>query len=68
MKILIVEDEARIAKRIERMTREHFGSELQSLTHKPTLQEALVFLENNPLDLVLLDLNLNGANGFDLLA
>ncbi|MEM9391019.1 MAG: LytTR family DNA-binding domain-containing protein [Bacteroidota bacterium] len=67
MNILIVEDEARIAKRIERMTRDIIGDALQSLTHINTLHEALRFVENNPLDLVLLDLNLNGANGFDLL-
>ena len=34
------------------------------MTHLP---EALCFIENNSLDLVLLDLNLNGDNGFDLL-
>ncbi|MEO9871798.1 LytR/AlgR family response regulator transcription factor [Ekhidna sp.] len=67
MKILIVEDESRIAKRIERMTRDILGYALQSLTHINTLNEALAFIENNSLDLVLLDLNLNGEDGFDLL-
>ncbi len=67
MHILIVEDESRIAKRIERMTRDICGDTLQSLTHINTLYEALRFIENNTLDLVLLDLNLNGNNGFDLL-
>ncbi|PWL38897.1 DNA-binding response regulator [Flagellimonas aquimarina] len=67
MNILIVEDELRIAKRIERMTRDIFGNSLQSLKHTNTLHEALLFIENNTLDLVLLDLNLNGDNGFDLL-
>ena len=67
MNILIVEDESRIAKRIERMTRDIFGNALQSLTHINTLHEALSFIENSSLDLVLLDLNLNGDNGFDLL-
>ena len=67
MNILIVEDESRIAKRIERMTRDIFGDTLQSLKHINTLHEALPFIENNSLDLVLLDLNLNGDNGFDLL-
>lgn len=68
MNILIVEDESRIAKRIERMTRAVFGGTLQSLKHINTLHEALRFIENNTLDLVLLDLNLNGDSGFDLLA
>lgn len=67
MNILIVEDESRIAKRIERMIRAIYGDRLQSLKHTNTLQEALMFIDNNSLDLVLLDLNLNGANGFDLL-
>ncbi|WP_282160835.1 LytR/AlgR family response regulator transcription factor [Ulvibacterium marinum] len=67
MNILIVEDESRIAKRIQRMTRAILGDALQSLTHINTLQEALGFIENNSLDLVLLDLNLNGDSGFDLL-
>jgi len=67
MNILIVEDEARIAKRIERMTRDIFGNTLQSLEHINTLHEALKYIENSSLDLVLLDLNLNGDNGFDML-
>ncbi|MEP1032509.1 LytTR family DNA-binding domain-containing protein [Ekhidna sp.] len=67
MNILIVEDESRIAKRIERMTRDIFGDAIQSLAHISTLQEALKFIENSSLDLVLLDLNLNGADGFNLL-
>jgi len=67
MHILIVEDEKRIAKRIERMTREVLGDTLNSLKYSNTLHEALQFIENNTLDLVLLDLNLNGENGFNLL-
>ncbi|AXT20046.1 response regulator [Flavobacteriaceae bacterium AU392] len=67
MKVLIIEDESRIAKRIERMTREILGDTLQSLYNVNTLHEALRHIESNPLDLVLLDLNLNGKNGFDLI-
>lgn len=67
MNVLIVEDESRIAKRVERMTREILGDTLRSLTLINTLQEAEEFIENNSLDLVLLDLNLNGDDGFDLL-
>lgn len=67
MHVLIVEDEARIAKRIARMTRVILGDALQSLRLINTLQEAMTFIENKELDLVLLDLNLNGKNGFDLL-
>ncbi len=67
MRILIVEDEARIAKRIERMTGDILGNSIQLLTHISTLPEAMEFTENNTLDLVLLDLNLNGEDGFNLL-
>ncbi|MEQ8414021.1 MAG: LytTR family DNA-binding domain-containing protein [Imperialibacter sp.] len=67
MNVLIVEDESRIAKRIERMTRDILGNNLHSLTHINTLSEALKFIEKSSLDLVLLDLNLNGESGFDLL-
>lgn len=67
MNILIVEDESRIARRVERLTRDIFGNALQSLNHTNTLREALTFIENHSLDLVLLDLNLNGEDGFDLL-
>ncbi len=67
MNILIVEDESRIAKRIERMTRDILGDTLQSIQYSNTLQEAVKIVENNTLDLILLDLNLNGNNGFDLL-
>tara|TARA_R110002167_G_scaffold117623_13_gene293703 strand:- start:437 stop:1135 length:699 start_codon:yes stop_codon:yes gene_type:complete len=67
MNILIVEDESRIAKRIERMTRDILGDTLQSLKHIDNLPEALKYIENSALDLVLLDLNLNGDNGYDLL-
>jgi DNA-binding LytR/AlgR family response regulator len=67
MNILIVEDESRIAKRIERMIRAFYGDTLQSLKLSNTLHGALNFIENNVLDLVFLDLNLNGESGFDLL-
>lgn len=68
MKILIVEDESRIAKRIERMTWDILEDNLQSIHHLNTLDAALTFIKNNTLDLLLLDLNLNGDNGFELLA
>jgi len=67
MNILIIEDESRIAKRLERMTRDFFSNTLHSLTCIDTLDEALEFIKTNPLDLVLLDLNLNGESGFDIL-
>lgn len=67
MKILLVEDEARIARRLERMTRDFFGPRLQTLTSCDALPTALHALETAAPDLLLLDLNLNGQDGFDLL-
>lgn len=68
MNILIVEDEARIARRIERMTRDILGDSLKTIEQRGTLETALNYIDNNTLDLLLLDLNLNGENGFDVLA
>ncbi len=67
MKILIVEDEARIAKRIERMTRDFFGAQLEHLATCDSLAQAVGLLQTTEPDLVLLDLNLNGQDGFNLL-
>lgn len=67
MKILIIEDEARVAKRVERMTKEFFLNVLEQITCAHSLSEGLDFIKNNEFDLLLLDLNLNGENGFDVL-
>jgi two-component system response regulator LytT len=66
MKVLIVEDENRIASRIERMTKLYFDGGV-IIHHCDNLTDGLVYLENNPIDLLLLDLNLNGEDGFDVL-
>lgn len=67
MRILVIEDEVRIAKRVERMTKEFFLNTLESINTVHSLSEGLEFIKRNTLDLVLLDLNLNGENGFDIL-
>lgn len=67
MNILIIEDEIRIAKRIERMTKEFFLNTLQSIISVQSLEEGLRQTHTKKFDLVLLDLNLNGENGFDVL-
>lgn len=67
MRILIIEDEGRIAKRLERMTRNFFEQNLSDLTICDSLQKGLAFIGNNQIDILLLDLNLNGENGFDVL-
>ncbi len=66
MRILIIEDEARIAKRLERMTRSFF-EQSSTIVICDSLQKGLIYIERNQIDLLLLDLNLNGENGFEFL-
>lgn len=66
MKILIIEDENRIATRIERLTKLFFGDKV-AIHHCDNLQDGLQYLETNQIELLLLDLNLNGEDGFDVL-
>lgn len=68
MRILIIEDETRIAARIERMTRSFFGQKLERLDHCDSIADGLSFLAANEVDVLLLDLNLNGEDGFEVLA
>ncbi|HEX8657574.1 MAG TPA: LytTR family DNA-binding domain-containing protein [Hymenobacter sp.] len=67
MRIVIVEDEARIARRLERMARSFFGLELTQVVCCDSITQGLHALEIAPPDLLLLDLNLNGNDGFGLL-
>lgn len=66
MKILIIEDEARIAKRIERMTRGFFNKDVQIFL-SDSVENGLNTIDQHVIDLLLLDLNLNGEDGFDVL-
>lgn len=66
MKILIIEDEARIAKRIERMTKGFFNKDVQIFL-SDSVENGLNTIDQNEIDLLLLDLNLNGEDGFDVL-
>ncbi|WPV01549.1 LytTR family DNA-binding domain-containing protein [Mucilaginibacter sp. cycad4] len=66
MNVLIIEDEARIAKRLARMARAYFEQQL-TLTLCDTLSKGLEFMEHSPVDVLLLDLNLNGEDGFEVL-
>lgn len=67
MVICIVEDEPLIAKRIERTLREIISSKALKIITKFSLEEAIHYVQEHSIDLLLLDLNLNGKNGFDLL-
>jgi DNA-binding LytR/AlgR family response regulator len=65
--VLIVEDEPLLAQRLERFCREIVGSELESIRHATLFSEASARLDEAPIDLLLLDLNLHGRDGMDLL-
>ena len=65
MKVAIVEDEAIVARRLERM----IGALIAdcSIRVAPTLHDALDLIRVTPIDVLFLDLNLNGRDGFRLL-
>lgn len=67
MRIVIVEDEAMVAQRIARLTRALLGERITALEICPQLADARRVLAAEPPDLLLLDLNVNGEDGFDLL-
>lgn len=67
MNILIIEDEARIARRLQRMTTEFFGDKPTGIVVCDSLQKGLDQINYQIPDLLLLDLNLNGDNGFEVL-
>ena len=67
MIVAVVEDEPLIASRIERLTREILDKKLTKMVVKNSLREARQYLFEHPVDLLLLDLNLHGKDGFELL-
>lgn len=67
MRILIVEDEAVVARRIEQFCRRILGDRLESLRVAETFDAAGVALAEAPIDVLLLDLNLAGRDGMALL-
>ncbi len=66
MQILIIEDETVAARRLERLSRDALGDALTGLHHAFDLEDARTLLDAQPIDLILLDLNLAGDDGFDL--
>lgn len=67
MRVLVVEDEMLIARRIERQVRDILGERLQRIECVPDMKGALALLESGEITLMLLDLNLSGHDGFDIL-
>jgi DNA-binding LytR/AlgR family response regulator len=67
VRILMLEDEPVIAGRIERICREYFEGRSLTIHMFRDLMSAREFLAVQAVDLLLLDLNLNGRDGFSLL-
>lgn len=68
MRILIVEDETMVARNLSRLIREIGAWPIESLDHAYSLDEAEQHLKTQVVDLLFLDLNLSGEDGFDLLS
>lgn len=67
MRILIIEDEARIAARIERFVRELLGIKLTNLVCCDSVECGAEYIGSHGIDVLFLDLNLNGQDGFEVL-
>lgn len=65
--IVILEDEKVAARRLQRLVTEALGETLAEISVFTTLEEGLEHVESQPTDLLLLDLNLNGEDGFEVL-
>jgi DNA-binding LytR/AlgR family response regulator len=67
MRILIVEDERPTAEDIKFLVEQILQKEITSIHIEVTLESALIYLKEKPIDVLLLDLNLNSKDGFQLL-
>jgi len=68
MRILVVEDEAVVARRVEQFCRSILRDRLTSLRRLESFDAAQATLAESPVDLLLLDLNLGGRDGMELLS
>jgi len=67
MHIVIVEDEPVIAQRLKRQISQILDAEKPTIKWFDDIEDANDYLEMQSIDLLMLDLNLHGENGFDLL-
>ena len=67
MHILIVEDDRPIAEDIQILVKQILKKEISSIRIETTLDNALAYLDERPIDVLLLDLNLNERDGFQIL-
>lgn len=67
VKLVIVEDEFMVAKRLQRLISNILAEQDFSLKAFNTFDDAADFLHSHTIDALFLDLNLNGEDGFSLL-
>jgi two-component system response regulator LytT len=67
MRILIVEDERPTAEDIKLLVEQILSKDITSIHIETTLDSAMFYLKEKPIDVLLLDLNLNAKDGFQLL-
>lgn len=67
MRILIVEDERVAARGLQRMVQDILGARIAWIGCEASLDAARLAMAEKPVDVLFLDLNLNGDSGFDLL-
>lgn len=67
MKILIVEDEIHIARHLSQMIGRILDEEVEVLHICISLDDALDYMSKKDIDLLMLDLNLSGKDGFEVL-
>lgn len=67
MHILIVEDEPIIARRITRILKEQLAESPKQISVRHHLEDAQEYIADQEIDLLFLDLNLQGDDGFEIL-
>jgi len=67
VKLLLIEDEPLVAQRLERFCREILTGDLERLHVASSFEAAAAKLAENTVDVALLDLNLEGSDGMELL-
>jgi two-component system response regulator LytT len=67
MRILIVEDERPTAEDIKLLVEQILDKDITSIHIETTLDSAMFYLKEKSIDVLLLDLNLNSKDGFQLL-
>lgn len=65
-RILIVDDEEYSILLMESLIRKHYPG-IKNIVSLHKVNEALIYLQSNSIDILLLDIELKGSSGFDLL-